>query len=393
MWRNRNFTAFLAAQTLSALGDSFSLVAIPLLVLHTTGSVVQMGVVTGLTGVSSIVTCVFAGMVADRVNRRRLLMSCDVARCALFALIPLVWLVSPQLWLVYLVVPLAGVFSMLFQVTYVTVVPALVPADQITRANGHLYGSYAVAGVGGPMVAGVVSGLFGPSVAIAVDAASFAASAVGIMIVRVAHAPAEHSGRRAVLRDFLSGARFLWSHRVLRPLTVLLSLLTFLTYGLNDLIIFHLKHDLGQPDRTVGYVLAAGTGGTFVAALLVPYVRRRLGFGVSWIGAFALAGLAVAGLGPATSVPVVGGLATALLFGTGVAGICSMSLRQEVTPGHLLGRVTSAFWTIHSALGPPGAAVLTLAAAAYGMTPVALAAGAAILVIALSGALTPILTK
>ncbi|MGH3387623.1 MAG: MFS transporter [Actinomadura sp.] len=390
MWRNRNFTVFLAAQTLSALGDSFSLVAIPLLVLHTTGSVVQMGVVTGLTGVSSIVTCVFAGMVADRVNRRRLLMSCDVARCVLFALIPLVWLVSPQLWLVYLVVPLAGVFSMLFQVTYVTVVPALVPSDQITKANGHLYGSYAVAGVGGPMVAGVVSGLFGPSVAIAVDAASFAASAVGILLVRVAHTPAEHPGRRAVLRDFLSGARFLWSHPVLRPLTVLLSLLTFLTYGLNDLIIYHLKHDLGQPDSTVGYVLAAGTGGTFVAALLVPYVRRRLGFGVSWIGAFALAGVAVAGLGPATSVPVVGGLATALLFGTGVAGICSMSLRQEVTPGHLLGRVTSAFWTIHSALGPPGAAVLTLAAAAYGMTPVALTAGVAILVIALSGALTRI---
>jgi len=319
-------------------------------------------------------------------------MGCDVARCVLFALIPLVWLVSPQLWLVYLVVPLAGVFSMLFQVTYVTVVPALVPADQITRANGHLYGSYAVAGVGGPMVAGVVSGLFGPSVAIAVDAASFAASAAGILLVRVVHAPSGATGH-SVLRDFLSGARFLWGHRVLRPLTALLALLTFLTYGLNDLIIFHLKHDLGQPDRTVGYVLAAGTGGTFVAALLVPHVRRRLGFGVAWIGAFALAGVAVAGLGPATSVPVVGGLATALLFGTGIAGICSMSLRQEVTPGHLLGRVTSAFWTIHSALGPPGAAVLTLAAAAYGMTPVALVAGAAILVIALSGALTPILTK
>ena len=392
MWRNRNFTVFLTAQTLSALGDSFSLVAIPLLVLQTTGSVVQMGVVTGLTGVSSIVTCVFAGMVADRVDRRRLLMGCDVARCALFALIPLGWLVSPQLWLVYLVVPLAGVFSMLFQVTYVTVVPALVPADQITRANGHLYGSYAVAGVGGPMVAGVVSGLFGPSVAIAVDAASFAASAIGILLVRVVHAPSGATGH-SVLRDFLSGARFLWGHRVLRPLTALLALLTFLTYGLNDLIIYHLKHDLGQPDRTVGYVLAAGTAGTFGAALLVPHVRRRLGFGVAWISAFALAGAAVAGLGPATSVPLVGGLATVLLFGTGIAGICSMSLRQEVTPGHLLGRVTSAFWTIHSALGPPGAAVLTLAAAAYGMTPVALVAGAAILVIALSGALTPILTK
>jgi MFS family permease len=409
LWRNRNFTVFLTAQTLSALGDSFSRVAIPLLVLHSTGSVVQMGLVTGLTGVASLITCPFAGMVADRVNRRALLMSCDIARCVLFALIPLAWLGSPQVWLVYVVVPLGGVFAMLFQVTYVTVVPAIVESDQITEANGRLYGSYAMAEVGGPLAAGVVSSLFGPSVAIAVDAASFALSALGILAVRLHAArpdgstvqpdPAEPdvvrpepagSRHRAVLRDFLAGARFLWRHPVLRPLTILLSLLTFLTYGIDDVIIYHLKHDLAQPDRAVGYVLAAGTVGTLVASLAVPRLRKRLGFGVSWIGAFALAGVAVAFLGPAGDVPVTAGLTTVLLFGTGVAGICSMSLRQEVTPSDLLGRVTSAFWTIHYALGPPGAAVLTLATAAYGITPVCLAAGVAMLLIALSGTFTAI---
>jgi hypothetical protein len=81
---------------------------------------------------------------------------------------------------------------------------------------------------------------------------------------------------------------------------------------------------------------------------------------------------------------------TTYTFAVGLAGICSMSLRQQVTPDHLLGRVTSAFWTIHSALGPIGAALLTAAVARYGTTVILLAAGLALVVLTLAGALTPI---
>ncbi|NEE38751.1 MFS transporter, partial [Streptomyces sp. SID7982] len=66
LWSNSPYRIFLASQTLSSLGDSFSYVALPLLVLHSTGSVLQMGFVTGLTGVASIVSGLFAGLIADR---------------------------------------------------------------------------------------------------------------------------------------------------------------------------------------------------------------------------------------------------------------------------------------------------------------------------------------
>ncbi len=410
LWRNRDFVVFMTAQTLSSVGDSISYVALPLLVLHVTGSVVQMGVVTALAGAASTVTGVFAGVVTDRVDRRALLLVCDVARCLLYAVIPLAWLFSPQTWLLYVVVPLAGAFSMLFQVAYVAVVPRLVAPGQITKANGHLYGTYAVASVGGSMLAGVLSGLWGPAAAIAIDAGSFALSALGISLLRLRPAAVSPStsadgaleaeatrreaegvsGRRAALREFAAGARFLWGHPVLRSLTVLLSMLTFLTFGLPDLLVYYLKHDLAQPDGSVGYVLAFATVGSLGAAVVVAPARRLLGFGLCWIGAYAVAGVAVAGVGLATGVPVVAALATILLFCTGVAGICSMSLRQEVTPDHLLGRVTSAFWTLHSALGPVGAAVLTAGAAHYGVTATCLVIGVACLLIAMAGLLTPI---
>ncbi|MYY80363.1 MULTISPECIES: MFS transporter [unclassified Streptomyces] len=400
LWRNRNYRTFLVIQTLSALGDSFSFVAIPLLVLHSTGSVVQMGLVTGLTGVASIVTGLFAGVIADRFDRRRLLMLADMARCLLYALIPLVWLHATPMWLIYTVVPLTGGFAMLFQVTYVTVVPAIVEPGQIIKANAHLYGSYAVATVGGPTLAGLVAAAFGPVAAIGIDAATFAVSAAGLLLVKLRPTPRpigdkgaerERGAERGGVRgEFLAGFRFLWAHPVLRPLTVLLSLFIFLTHGMTDVLIFRIKEDLGHGDGTVGYVLSAGTIGTFLASFLVTRVRKRLGFGTSWVGAVALAGIAVACLGLTGSVPVIGALSATMLLATGVAGICSMSLRQEVTPGHLLGRVTAAFWTTHYSLGPLGAAAVTAAAAGFGVAEVCLSVGAGVVCVALSGTLTGI---
>ncbi|MET8690316.1 MFS transporter [Streptomyces sp. NPDC004732] len=399
LWGNRNYRVFLVIQTLSALGDSFSFVAIPLLVLHSTGSVVQMGLVTGLTGVASIVTGLFAGVIADRFDRRRLLMLSDVARCLLYALIPLVWLFANPMWLIYTVVPLTGGFAMLFQVTYVTVVPAIVAPDQIIKANAHLYGTYAVATVGGPTLAGLVAAAFGPVAAIGIDAATFAMSAAGLLLVTLRPTPrptdekgADEKGaeRGGVRGEFLAGFRFLWAHPVLRPLTVLLSLFIFLTHGMTDVIIFRIKEDLGHGDGTVGYVLSAGTVGTFVASFLVARLRKGIGFGPSWIGAVTLGGIAVGCLGLTESVPVIGALSATMLLATGVAGICSMSLRQEVTPGHLLGRVTAAFWTTHYSLGPLGAAAVTASAAGFGVARVCLAVGVGVVCVALSGTLTGI---
>lgn len=400
MWRNRNFRNLLIVQTLSALGDSFSYVAIPLLVLHTTGSVAQMGLVTGLTGAASIVSGVFSGVIADRVNRRALLMACDIARCVLYAAIPLAWLLHPQLWLIYLAVPVAGVFSMLFDVTYVTVVPAIVEPGQITAANGRLYASFAIAGVGGPMLAGLVSGLYGPSVAVGVDAASFAVSAVGALFIRFlteggetparTGSAARPTPRGSARREFLAGAHFLWVNPVLRSLTVALSVITFLTYGLTDLIVYDVEHALHHADSTVGYVLAAATVGTFIGSAVTARIRNRLGFGGSWIGSWALSGLAVACLGLVSSVAAVAVLAAVAFLSSGVGGICSMSLRQEITPAHLLGRVTAAFWTIHSALAPLGAALLTALAAGYGVTPVFLGSGLAVTLTAVAAVRTPI---
>ncbi|MEU8192651.1 MFS transporter [Microbispora amethystogenes] len=403
LWRDRNFMVFWGSQTLSVAGDSFALIAVPLLVLHVTGSVAQMGLLTGLASAASVAAGVFAGVLADRLDRRRLLIWCDLARMALYGIVPVAWAFGPKIWLLYVVLPAAEAIGMVFQVTYVTVVRNLVEPSRITEANGRLGATSAAAGIGGPLLAGVVAGWAGPTAAIAVNAASFGISALGVVMIRFGRQPSagvrqegaapegqEDQEARGPWREMLAGARFLWRQPVLRALTVLLSFFIFLTLGLTDVLIYHLKHDLGQPDGAVGAVLAVAGLGTVAGSLLVGPVRRRLGFGASWIGAIAVAGLAVVGLGTSGGVPAVAAAAAVYLGCVSVAGIASMSLRQQVTPDHLLGRVTSAFWTIHFSLGPAGAAVLTWGAQRHGVAAVCLLAGAACLLIALAAFFTPI---
>lgn len=400
LWRDQDFGIFWAAQTLSVVGDAFALIALPLLVLRATGSVAQMGLLTAVAGAASVGAGVFAGVVVDRLNQRMLLIACDLARMGLYTLIPLVWVFGARIWLLYVVLPLAEAVGMLFSVTYVTAVRALVPGDRITQANGRLNATAAAAGVAGPLLAGVVAARFGPSAAVGVDAASFGVSAACLSFVRFrgrgqadgqsSRTAARGPVRRTMWNELVAGASFLRQHPVLRSLTVLLSIFSFLTLGLNDLIIYHLKHDLGQGDGAVGTVFAVAAMGTTIGALCVAPIRRKLGFGATWIGGVAICGLALAAIGSARSVVGIAALTAAFLGCGSVAGTCSMSLRQEVTPEHLLGRVTSAFWTIHYSAAPVGAAVLTWAAQRCGTTSVCLVAGACCLLTAMLALSTPV---
>ncbi|TDC59676.1 MFS transporter [Micromonospora sp. KC207] len=387
--RSRGFHAFWTAQVLSVLGDSISQLAVPLLVLDATGSIATAGLLTGVSGTAAVLAGLFAGVVVDRCDRRALLVGADVARMLLFVVVPLVWWLvpDPPIWPLFVLLPLGAAIGMVFQVAAVTVVPGLVPAPELTRANGRLYAGTALAAVAGPALAGAVSGWLGPAGALAVDAASFGASGALLTLVRLparSAATADAADRPGPWAEFLAGVRFLLGHRVLRPLTALLTVYLLLTYGMDDVVIYHLKRGLGQSDGTVGLVLTAGAAGTVTGALVVARLRGRFGFGACWIGAVAATGGAVAALAPTRRPAEVGALMTVYFGCLSVAGICSLSLRQEVTPEHVLGRVTAAFWTIHFSLGGIGAAAFAWLAQHHGAPLTFALAGAGGLAVALA---------
>lgn len=396
LWRNRHFNVFWAGQTLSVLGDAFATIAIPLLVLQATGSVALMGLVTAVFGAAQVLAGLFAGWLADRLDRRRLMIFCDTLRALLYLSIPLGWwLAGPHLWLIFVVVALGSSLAMIFQVTYITAIANLVDPDQLNEANSRLQATLAISFVLGPILAGLISGIFGPSIAILVDAASFTVSAISILLIRLRpvalaapldllHAaaservalPAEARVRGGLGQEFVAGLRFLWRQPVLRSVTVLLFLTGLLTFGALDIFIFHIKHDLRQSDTMVGLVFGLASIGGVVAGVVTPRLSRRWGFAACWISGMIGQFTAVALIGLAGNLLLIGLLAIVFTFASTLTGIISISLRQQITPDYLLGRVTSAFWTLTSSPAPIGAAVFTALAGHIGAAPVLCIVGA-----------------
>lgn len=391
--RNRNFNVFWAGQTFSFLGDAISIVAIPLLILQVTGSLTQMGVVTALYGVGSLVAGIAAGPLVDRFDRRKLMIRCDLGRAIVYALVPLGWwLFGGQLWLVYAVSLIGSALAMVFGVAYITAVANLVDRDQIVDANGRLQSTYALAFVAGPFLAGIVSNAFGPAQAIGLNGFTYLASALSLLFVRLRRAAAErpHGEHGSPMQEFLAGIRFLLGSPLFRWLTVLVGALAFASTGVTDLVIFYLKEDLGQSDGVVGVVFGIASIGTMLSGLLTPRLRRSFGFGVCLIGGFVLEGLAMISLGVSASIALLAGVWAIAAFGSSTRGIVTMTLRQELTPDHLLGRVTAAFWTVFQVPGPLGALALTAFGARVGARTALLVVGVFVLLVALIALFTPV---
>jgi MFS family permease len=405
--QNRDFNIFWGGQALSVLGDAFVLIAVPLLVLDATGSVAQMGLVTAVFGLGSLVAGVFTGAIVDRVDRRRLMVQCDLGRLAVYALVPLGWwLLGPQLWLVYLVTFVGAALAMLFGVAYITAVANLVDRDQLIDANSRLHATYAVGFVLGPMLAGLVADRFGAATAIGCNALTFAASALSLGLVRFRRSAAAPptpaaapsgaksrwdlaGGRWAMFDGLAVGFRFLLGDPLFRSLTLLMGGLALVTTGVLDLFIFYLKEDLGQTDRAVGIVFGIASVGSILGGVLAPRLRRGFGFGACFVAGFALQGVAMAAIGLAPTLTLVALFAVCYTFAESIRGIATMSLRQEVTPDHLLGRVTAAFWIVFSAPGPLGAAAVTALAARVGVTPALCVTGGLAVLCALLAARGP----
>jgi MFS family permease len=386
--RNRSFTIFWGGQTLASLGNMFALIAMPLLVFQATGQVVQMGLVTATFTISQLVAGVFAGQLIDSLNRRALMIFCDASRALLFATIPLAWvLVGPQVWLIYVVTALGAMLGMIFQVGFITTVANLVEKEQIITANGYINASMAITAMIGPLLGGVAVERFGPAIALSVQAATFAVSALSLLFIRLR--PAHESSGTHVedkgMRGMLAGVRFLFAQPVLRAVTILLLGYGLATGAALDLFIFHIKSDLHQDGTAIGFVFAASSIGAIIGSLGAGSLRKRLGFGPSYLGATLLSAVPLILIGLAFNLYALVALAAIFQLANMIQGINSMSLRQEITPEALLGRVTSAFWTISGVMTPLGAAAGTALAARIGAPATFIWMGLLVAVIGVGG--------
>jgi MFS family permease len=360
--RNPEFRKLFLASLISLGGDWFLFVAIASLVLEATDS----AVLVGMTILSQELALFFAspigGVLADRIDRRRLMIGCDLVRvvnCLGFLAVG-----DETVWLAFPLLALLAIFAAPFDPASSAAIPNLVSADDLPTANalgGSLWGTMLAVGAA---LGGVVSAVFGRDAAFLVDAASFAASAA--LLARIRGSFMEHdAGQREhpsvidATRETLRYAR--QDHRVLALLGVKAGF--GLAAGVLALIPLFAERVFRSGEVGFGLLMACRGMG----ALIGPFLGNRLaGPGHRRLYAVIGCSLAVFGLGYVLlgAAPSIWLAAVTILFahrGGGTQWVLSTYGLQVIVPDHIRGRIFGfdfAFITLSLALSSLGASWL-----------------------------------
>ena len=391
LWRHRDFMRLWTAQTVSLFGSQVTTLALPLtaaLTLKATPA--QMGILGAAQFAPFLLIGLFAGVWIDRRRRRPVMIATDVGRAVLLALIPaLALLHTLHIEQVYAIAFLAGALTLFFDVAYTSYLPSLVARDRLSEGNAKLEGSAAVAELAGPGVGGVLAQLFSPPLALVVDAVSFVFSALSLRTIRMAEPePAPHARDEGVWRGIGQGLRVLLGNRLTRATVAAGATVVLCSSIGSSIFVLYLTRDLRLSPALVGLVYLAGGLGSLPGAVVCGAVTRRLGIGPAIvIAAFVLSISRLLIL--AASGPVVVALAILMVSEVlaGFAGIIwdinQLSLRQGLTPHHLMGRMNASFRFIVWGTIPLGTLLGGFLGAWIGLRP-------ALAVSVISGLLAPL---
>jgi len=386
-----DFWRFFAGQGLSVLGSSFTAFAMPLLVYQITGSATNLSIAFAAGMMPYLLFGLIGGAYADRSDRKRLMIRTDILRAAVIASVPFLYHLDVlPLWWIYAAGFLTTTLTILFEAAEFAAVPSLVPSGDLVRANGRIQALYSAAFLGGPPLAGLVASFTDVANVLLVDASSFLLSAVLLRWIAASFNTAEERERTSIRFDIAEGLRHVWSHPVLRNISIMMALVNFVLTVTQVQLVLFAKERLGATDLEYGLLLAAGSAGVMTLSLAAGPLRRRFPFGVVALGALAVEGLLIVAFGLTSSLLIALPL-WALISGLGILfNINTMSLRQQIVPNHMLGRIMSIASVIAWSANPLGALLGGFLVERIGAVPVYVLAGTLGFLIPIGFAFSPL---
>jgi MFS family permease len=364
------------ANTISSTGDGAFVAALPLLAVTITRDPRLVSVVTAATYLPWMLLSLPAGVVVDRYDRAALMWRAQAVQAAVVAAIA-VLIVFHEADIEVLAAGglLLGSAEVIFSNAAQAVLPALVPPDLLPKANGSQQVSLTVGeSFLGPPVGSL---LFAAAAALpfGLDAGSFAGSAALLAALPRTRPTPGNAGRQRIRAQIAQGLRWLAGHRLLRVVAVLLGIYNFANQMGQAILVLLATQTLHVSTRGYGLLLAASAVGSVVGGLVNPVLTRRLGLLPSLVLPALIDAAAFVGIGLAPSPVVVAALLAVQGFSVTMWNVVTVSLRQRIVPGHLLGRVNSVYRMLGWGLMPLGALAGGFVAHAVGLRAPYIVAG------------------
>ncbi|WP_181727570.1 MFS transporter [Streptomyces sp. PT12] len=344
-----------SATTITNLGQGATGIAFPWLATELTTDAFLVALMGLALRLPWLVFSLPAGVLADRLDRRRVLLAMSLARAAVVGTVGLlVAFDAMTLPLLYACALALGFAEVLFDNTAQVLLPSVVSRERLSEANGRLMAAQIVSDdfLAGPL-GGVLIGL-ALAVPFAFDAGTALVAAVLLLTLRgtfrARGAPADSVAdgaaapvRRSMRAEIAEGVRWLWHNPVLRRLAIALALFNAGGAGVAAIYVLYAQEVLGLGALGFALLVSAGGVGGFLGGTLAGRITRRVGATGSLLTLCALDFVAHVVAGCASNALLIGTVMGATGFGVVLWNVTTVSLRQTIIPDHLLGRVNSVY--------------------------------------------------
>ena len=357
LWRHPDFLKLWGGQTISQIGSQLTVLALPTVaILQLHRGAFEVGILIALQRLPFPLLALIAGVWVDRVRRRPLMIAADGLRALALSSVPIAAVLNALTLLqLYGVAVLMGVGTVLFDVAYLAYLPSLVGQTDLVEGNTKLEITFSIAGLAGPGIGGLLIQLVGAAKTLSADALSFVVSVLTLTWIRRGEASPRPTNDRlatdppSLIADLGEGLQLVFSNLILRNQLLALTVLA-LGFHLVDPVLFVWAYrDLHLTPAILGLTFVMSGGAGLIGAMLTAAAVRLAGLGPLMAGCIAIEAVAYLLLPTAAVLqPVLvlfGVFFLVGLFDT-MFNINQVSLRQEITPNRLQGRMNASFRTI-----------------------------------------------
>jgi MFS family permease len=373
-----NYWRLWTASAASNLADGVFWIAFPLLAVRLTDSPALVAGVAVVGRLPWLVFVLFAGALADRLDRRRTMVGVAVLRTVVSLVIATAVVTGTDtLVLLYAAAFVLGLGETLFDTAAQSVMPSIVARDDLSKANGRLYAVELMMNqFVGPPLGGLIAGV-AIALAFAGSALAFAFAALALLLLTGSFKPERAAKDTGMIADIREGLSYLWRHRLLRTLAIMVGVMNLAGAAAFSIFVLYAvaPGPLGLDELGFGVLMTAMAAGSLAGSLVVERFERRLGR-ARLLELAVLASAVTTAVPGLTTSPWVVGVAFAV---SGVFivmwNVVTVSLRQRIVPDALLGRLNASYRLLAWGSQPLGALLGGLIGETLGLSAVFLVAG------------------
>ena len=371
LWRNPNFLRLWTSETISQFGSQFTGLALPLTaIIILSADSVQVGILNFAGSVPWLIFGLVAGVWIDRHRKQRIMVTSNILRGSILALIPVAAVLGiiTRLGLpfLYAISFSVGFLQVFFDITYQSYLPSLVRRDQLVEGNRNLQASASTAQVAGPTIAGIIISIVTAPIAIVFDAVSFFASALALGRIDHEEVIDKEIVKPSVLADIREGLHVVFSNRMLRMIAGCTGTSNFFGTALGTLFLLYLIQPspagLGVSENlagvTAGIIFSVASVGALVGVAISARTAKSIGVGPAILGSILIGSLGaipyylsgsltasplftLGGFGVNWSMLTIMGGQFVSFIGTVVYNVNQVSLRQAIVALRLQGRMNA----------------------------------------------------